>query len=313
MGKNVLLIAGGGTLGTYTAEELLRLGHRVEVICLEEKTSNDENLCFYQGRADAAFLEQFLQDKKYDGIVNFIHYPHAEEYPAVHQILMAHTDHLIVLSSYRVYADAQHPITEEAPMLLDTATDQTFLETEKYALSKAKLERYLQAECKGQNWTVVRPVISFSSLRLDLVTYSGHMLLEKARNGETIPLPVEAKDRTAGLDWAGNSGKLIANLLFKQECIGQAYTVSSAQNLTWGQLAELYSELIGAKFAWVPLEAYCEAMGNGDLYWLIYDRLFDRKIDNSKICKATGLKETDFVPIKEGLKRELTKIKEQML
>jgi nucleoside-diphosphate-sugar epimerase len=313
MGKNVLLIAGGGTLGTYTAEELLRLGHRVEVICLEEKTSNDENLCFYQRRADAAFLEQFLQDKKYDGIVNFIHYPHVEEYPAVHQILMAHTDHLIVLSSYRVYADEQHPITEEAPMLLDTSTDPTFLETEKYALSKAKLERYLQAECKGQNWTVVRPVISFSSLRLDLVTYSGHMLLEKARNGETIPLPVEAKDRTAGLDWAGNSGKLIANLLFKQECIGQAYTVSSAQNLTWGQLAELYSELIGAKFAWVPLEAYCEAMGNGDLYWLIYDRLFDRKIDNSKICKATGLKETDFVPIKEGLKRELTKIKEQAL
>ena len=32
--KRVLLIAGGGTLGTYTAEELLRLGHMVDVICL---------------------------------------------------------------------------------------------------------------------------------------------------------------------------------------------------------------------------------------------------------------------------------------
>ena len=30
------LIAGGGTLGTYTAEELLRLGHRVDIICLED-------------------------------------------------------------------------------------------------------------------------------------------------------------------------------------------------------------------------------------------------------------------------------------
>lgn len=313
MGKNVLLIAGGGTLGTYTAEELLRQGHQVDIICLEERISDNGNLRFYQGRADAAFLEQFLRDKKYDGIVNFIHYSNVEEYPAAHKILMAHTDHLIVLSSYRVYADEQHPITEEAPMLLDTATDPTFLETEKYALSKAKLERYLQAECKGQNWTVVRPVISFSSLRLDLVTYRAHMLLEKTRNGETIPLPMEAKDMTAGLDWAGNSGKLIASLLFKKECFGQAYTVSSAQNLTWGQVAELYSELIGAKFAWVSLDAYCEAMGKGDIYSLIYDRLYDRKIDNSKICKATGLKATDFVPMKEGLKRELMKIKEQTL
>lgn len=313
MGKRVLLIAGGGTLGTYTAKELLRLGHRVDVICLEDKISDDDNLRFYQGKADAAFLAQFLRNNRYDGIVNFIHYPNAEEYPPVHQILMAHTDHLIVLSSYRVYANEQHPITEEAPMLLDISTDEEFLETEKYALSKAKLEKFLLAECNGQNWTVVRPVISFSNLRLDLVTYRSYMLLEKAEKGETIPLPMEAKNLTAGLDWAGNSGKLIANLLFKKECYGQAYTVSSGQNLTWGQLAEYYSELIGAKFVWVPLEAYCEAMGNGDIYSLIYDRLFDRKIDNSKICKATGLKNTDFVPIREGLRREIAKIKEQML
>ena len=33
--RNVLLIGGGGTLGTYTAKELLRLGHKVDIICLE--------------------------------------------------------------------------------------------------------------------------------------------------------------------------------------------------------------------------------------------------------------------------------------
>ena len=48
MGKNVLLIAGGGTLGTYTAEELLRQGHQVDIICLEERISDNGNLRFYQ-------------------------------------------------------------------------------------------------------------------------------------------------------------------------------------------------------------------------------------------------------------------------
>ena len=38
--KKVLLIAGGGTLGTHTCNELLRLGASVDVICPEEKASN---------------------------------------------------------------------------------------------------------------------------------------------------------------------------------------------------------------------------------------------------------------------------------
>ena len=42
-----LLIAGGGTLGTYVSEELLRLGHKVDVICLEDKVSFNDDLRFF--------------------------------------------------------------------------------------------------------------------------------------------------------------------------------------------------------------------------------------------------------------------------
>lgn len=306
MSKKVLLIGGGGTLGTYTAQELLKQGHSVDIICLEDKTSDDENIKFYKGKANLDYLSEFLKNRMYDGIVNFIHYPDIEEYPPVHSLLTVHTKHLIVLSSYRVYADEQHPVTEQAPMLLDVSTDKEFLETEKYAISKAKLEKYLNSECKGQNWTVVRPVISFSKIRFDLVIYCGHDLLKKIRNGEIIPVPIDAKNLTAGLDWAGNSGKLIANLLFKEECFCEAYTVSSAQNLTWGEVAELYTELLGAKFSWVSLEEFRKATNDYNLYALLYDRLFDRNIDNRKILKATGLTNNDFISVKDGLKIELS-------
>lgn len=306
MSKKVLLIGGGGTLGTYTAQELLKQGHSVDIICLEDKTSDDENIKFYKGKANLDYLSEFLKNRMYDGIVNFIHYPDIEEYPPVHSLLTVHTKHLIVLSSYRVYADEQHPVTETSPMLLDVSTDKEFVETEKYAISKAKLEKYLNSECKGQNWTVVRPVISFSKIRFDLVIYCGHDLLKKIRNGEIIPLPIEAKELTAGLDWAGNSGKLIANLLFKEECFCEAYTVSSAQNLTWGKVAELYTELLGAKFSWVSLEEFRKATNDYNLYALLYDRLFDRNIDNRKILKATGLTNNDFISVKDGLKIELS-------
>jgi nucleoside-diphosphate-sugar epimerase len=131
---------------------------------------------------------------------------------------------------------------------------------------------------------------------------SGNEVVKAAKENRVVKLPIEAKNLTAGLDWAGNSGKLIANLLFKKECIGQAYTVSSAQNLKWYEVAEIYTELLGVKFEWVASN-YPK-----DLWIWHYDRAYDRIIDNSKILKATGLNCLDFKTIKEGIEIELKKL-----
>ena len=305
--KKVLLIAGGGTLGRYTAKELLSKDCEVDVICLEDNISDNSNLRYYKANADLKYLTEFLKDNYYDGIVNFIHYTSVDAYKPVHKLLCSKTDQLIFLSSYRVYADLQHPITETAPMLADVVKDdEEFLQTENYALPKAGCEKYLREESGTKNWTIVRPVISFSDKRFDLVTVSGREIIDAAKSGKTILLPKAAKNLTAGLDWAGNSGKLIANLLFKKECFEEAYTVSSGQNLTWGEVADIYTRLTGVKFRWAETEEYVNT-GHGG-YILIYDRLYDRKVDNSKILKATGLKKEDFTSIEDGIKIELKNV-----
>ena len=301
--KKVLLIAGGGTLGRYTAEELLNLGHCVDIICLEDKISDNDNLRYYKARATVEYLEELFRQTHYDGIVNFIHYENYKDYIPYHELLSKSTDHLIFLSSYRVYADVQHPITESAPQLIDVITDDPlFHEKEDYALSKSRAERFLANNPHPKNWTIVRPVISFSDRRLDINMVSGHTVIDAAKEGKPVQLPLEAKNLTAGLDWAGNSGKLIANLLFKKECIGEAYTISSAQNLTWAEVVDIYTELLSVQFNWVPADYPCDT-------WHWYDdRAYDRKIDNSKVMKATGLKSTDFKSIKEGVCIELKRL-----
>ena len=304
--KKVLLIAGGGTLGTYTAKELLNKGCAVDVICLEDYTSNNPKLCYHKAKADLNYLTEFLKDKYYDGIVNFIHYYVPEMYKPVHKLLTSKTDQLIFLSSYRVYAESKQPLTEEAPFLADVVEDEEFLKSEDYAVPKAICEKFLREESGTKNWTVVRPVISFSDKRFDVVTVSGHEIIDAARSGKTVILPEAAKNLTAGLDWAGNSGKLIANLLFKKECLGEAYTVSSGQNLTWGEVADIYTRLTGVRFRWAETEEYVNT-GHGG-YILIYDRLYDRAVDNTKILKATGLKKDDFTSIEDGIKIELKHI-----
>lgn len=300
--KKVLLIAGGGTLGTYTAEELLRLGHAVDVICLEDKESHHENLKFYKANATVEYLKDLFEKNHYHGIVNFIHYNNYEDYIPYHELLTENTEHLIFLSSYRVYADLQHPITESAPQLIDVIDDPLFHKTETYALAKSRAERYLRNNSCPKNWTIVRPVISFSHLRLDINMVSGNVVVEAAKEGKPVQLPLEAKHLTAGLDWAGNSGKLIANLLFKEESKGEVYTISSAQNLTWEAVTEIYTKLLNVRFEWVPAAYPC------DKWRWYYDRAYDRTIDNSKVLKATGLKPEDFKSVEEGIRIELKKL-----
>ena len=311
--KRVLLIGGGGTLGTYVAEELLRLGARVEIICPEEKESHHERLSFHQSLATEELLTDLFAKTHYHGIVNFIHYKEVEDYKKIHPLLIANTDHLIFLSSYRVYADLQHPITESAPRLADVMEDADFLENEKYAVSKARCEDYLCGERVGEPWTIVRPVISFSHKRLDLLMYSKHLVPEAAREGRELLLPAMVRDFTAGFDWAGNSGKLIANLLFKSDAIGEAFTVYSGHGMTWGEVGDLYQRLTGVKLRWVSEEEYLAF--HTDLFlrqskilaWY-HDRRYNRDMDCSKVMRVTGLSRSDFASPEEGLVRELEKL-----
>jgi len=306
--KKVLLIAGGGTLGTHVSAELLRLGCSVDVICLEDKVSENDNLRFFKHDATNEYLASLFAENKYNGIVNFIHYPDPEVYKEVYPLLISNTEHLIFLSSYRVYANEQHPITETAPRLYDVVKDEYFLSTEDYAVPKSKCEDWLRSEHPNDNWTVVRPVISSSERRLDMLLYSGREVLEYPARGQEMPLPSFVKDFSAGMDWAGNSGKLIANLLFKSDAMGEAFTIYSGHGLTWGQIAEIYTELTGAKFRWTTTEEYeaSEKKTQGRDAWMwLYDRNFDRTIDNSKVMRVTGLCKDDMTSVRDGLRYEI--------
>ena len=308
--KQVLLIAGGGTLGSFVSEELLKQDFRVDVICLEDKASVDPRLRYFKARATDEYLAELFARQHYDGIVNFLHYKDPDVFKRSYPLLMKGTDHLIFLSSYRVYADRQHPITESAPRLTETVTDPDFLANEDYAVPKCRCEDFLRAEHGGENWTIVRPVISFSQLRLDLFMYSRHTVPERAAAGEPVLLPDFARKLTAGLDWAGNSGKLIAALLCKRHTFGQTYTVSSGQNLTWEQVAQAYTDLTGVKICWVSQEEFLQAcpLSTPQKRWMYtYDRVYDRPVDNSAILAATGLKKEVFTPLAEGLRQELIK------
>ena len=218
----------------------------------------------------------------------------------------------------RAVGNALHPISEDSPLILDLIDDgrfvgcpevdvQKFLETDNYALSKARCERYLRFVSKFRNWTIVRPMISSSERRLDLIQYTFRDVVDYAKDGRVMYLPDLCKNNVAGLEWAGNTGKLLANLLFKDECLGETYLLSTGHRMTWEYVADVYSKLLGLKTEWLPTAEYIKKTGRGSSP-LFYDRGYDRFSDNSKVLRATGLTASDFTPFEEGIRRELKKL-----
>jgi nucleoside-diphosphate-sugar epimerase len=198
-------------------------------------------------------------------------------------------------------------VTEQTPRLLDVSEDGEFLSTEDYSLFKAREEDILTASGYA-NWTIVRPAITYSKFRYQLVTLEAPVVVARALKGLPIMLPSAALSVQGTMNWAGDVAKMFARLLFNSGAFRESFTLATAEHHTWGEIAEYYRELVGLQYVAVETEEYLKIMGGsmGARYQLFYDRLFDRIVDNAKILRVTGLSQSDMMPLRRGLEKELT-------
>ncbi len=181
-----------------------------------------------------------------------------------------------------------------------------------YSLYKAVGEDILR-NSGYKNWSIVRPAITYSKRRFQLVTHEATVVVNRALDGKKIVLPEQARNVRGTMSWAGDVAKMFTGILFNERAYGETFTFATAENHTWGEIADIYKELTGVECVWVDKQDYCDLIGaeNPHVRWqLEYDRLFDRVIDNSKICDVAGMKQEDFMPLKEGLRLELAGLPE---
>ena len=311
MGKKILVLGATGAMGQYLVPLLAGSGHQVTAVALDQAADAPPNLRRLQGDAlaDAAFRSQLLAEH-WDGIVDFLIYPTRALDAALPPVLAA-TDHYIYLSSYRIYADEEHPVRESSPRLLDVSPDAALRASDDYSIYKARGENLLRS-LPRRNWTIVRPAITYSRMRYQLVTLEAPNTVGRAFAGRPVVLPAQAKDRQATMSWAGDVAKMLAGLLLREETLGETYSVCTAEHRTWGEIADYYRDLCGLKSIWVDQEDFLSVIARpgsrqGARWQLEYDRLFDRVMDNARVLAATGLKQSHLMPLYEGLKHEISR------
>lgn len=308
--KKVLVLGATGAMGRYLIPELVNMSYEVTGIGLDESAPWNVQACYIQGNAfDKGFLETVLKEN-FDGIVNFMDYG-KYAFSEYYKLFLNNTKHYIFLSSCRVYDDKEQPIKETSPRLWDSSEDEELKASHDYCIHKAQDEDLLTASAY-ENWTIIRPATTFSTMRLQLVTLEFKNAVGRALMGKKVVLPVQAKDKPATLSWGGDVAKMIAKILFMEEAKRETYNVCSAENRTWGEIATYYHDLVGLEAVWVDKEDYLAILspeGNINVRWqLEYARLFRRITDNSKVLALTGLKQEDLISMYNGLKLEIGNI-----
>ncbi len=303
--KKALILGGTGTMGAYLTAHLLECGYTVDAFTMDEVTSDDPNLRYIKKNAkDIAEVKEYLKNG-YDAMIDFMHYA-TDEFKERYDLYLSSVGRYIALSSYRVYNDAKKPLTEECSRLLETSLDEELKASDDYAIAKCRLEDILHASDK-KNWTILRPTLVYGPPRINIVTLVSNAIMHRALNNKKLLLPIETKDKINTMIWGGDVAKLIRRLIENPDCAGEIYTVGSSETHTWEEIAKMYNKILGLEVEWIPNEDFLSVVSGGrntlPARWMLdYDRMFNRCVDNTKILKATGMQQSDLMPLYDGLK-----------
>ena len=278
---NILVLGGTGAMGTHLVEILKQQGNEVFVTSRHDYPSH-RNVTYIRGDAhNEYFLKEVLVRRRWDAIVDFMIYTTAEFQHRMPQLL-ATTAQYVFLSSSRVYADSIEPITESSPRLLDVSQDMDYLATDEYALAKAREENMLHRNSENENWTIIRPYITYSENRLQLGILSTGAWLSQALRGQTIVFSKDIADRMTTLTYGYDVARGIAALIGKEKALGETFHITCDRPIRWNEVLNIYLDILESKTGRRPnvLQLQKSPIMTPQV---IYDRYYNRLFDNSKI------------------------------
>ena len=262
---------------------------------------NSDNITYIIGNArDYDFISEVCQNH-FDAIVDFMNY-NLDEFNKNYELLLKATDHYLFLSSSRVYTN-DTLINEKTKRLLDTSKDDEFLKTNRYALRKAREENILK-QSSYQNWTIIRPYITYSNRRLQLGVYEKEEWLYRLLNNKPLVIRKEILDKNTTLTYGRDVAIIMAKIIEDNTTLLKTINPVTSESIKWQNVLELYLLIIKEKLGKEPTIYYSNELSRIEElfeggYNTKYDRLWNRVFDNKETLKYLPSKE--FKGIKEGL------------
>lgn len=304
---NVLILGGTGAMGRYVTELLAQKGVHITVTSRRTQSSENELIKYLEGNAmNDAFLQSVTRESEWDAIVDFMNY-HTSQFEKRVKLLLDSTKQYVFISSARVYADSEEPIDENSPRLLDTCMDEVYLQTDEYALSKARQENML-FQSGYKNWTIIRPSLTYGEKRFQLGAYEKENWLYRALHGRKIVFSEDLINRYYTLSWGNDVASCIAQLIGNEKAFGEIFNPVLSRAIKWSDVLDIYTDVIQQETGRTPEILLTKTSTNlkipGSKYQVIYGRYFNRKFDNSKLKNVVNTSE--WAEAETGLRQCLT-------
>lgn len=298
----VIILGGTGAIGNHLMKILSDKGFDVFVTTRKSKLNHD-NITYIEGNAlDDNFINSIL-NQHWDVIVDFMLYSNNQFYKRFESYLKA-TNQYIFTSSARVYADNNDSLVEESPRLLDVSEDTYFLSIDEYSLNKARQEDMLK-KSSFSNWTIIRPYITYSHNRLQLGVFEKEEWLYRVLKGRTIVFPEELKDKYTTLTYGYDVANGISSIINNNTTNKKVFHIANNQAVKWSDVISIYQNSIEKytgkrpRVKYISLNNFLCFRSENSKYQLLYDRMYNRKFDNTAISKFVDV--DSFCDLETGL------------
>ena len=300
--RKVLVIAGTGTMGVHVVNLLRERGDEVWVTSRLKR--QDTPLVHYlQGTPlNLDFLKQTMALHQWDSVIDFMYYQ-TSEFTSVIDTLLLNTKQYIYISSARVYADTNERIKEDFPRILDVCKDEDYLNSDEYALAKAREEDILKHSGK-RNWTIVRPYITFGDNTFQLSPIRKEYWLYRALKGKKILFSKDLAEKMTTFTYGYNVAQGIVAIACNEKTYGEAYHIASPYSQTWSKILEIYLDVLESYLNKRPQVCYIEKwtpLLTGTAEQVKYDRLYNRTFDNTKLDELIDTK--TFECVEDAIKK----------
>lgn len=283
----ILLISGTGTLGRKFSLVLSEQKH--DIYITSRTFHKDDGLIHYLigNPHNSIFLKDILHLYNWDAIIDFMVYS-TQEFNLIVDVLLNSCKHYFFFSSGRVFENSEQPLTEESIRLLDKSTDLKFLQTDDYALLKARQENILKKH-KLHNYTIIRPYITYGEDRLQLGAYEHEYWLRRVMSGKCMVLPKEIAEKRTTLTYSLDVARIVSQMICIDAFMGETYNVTTSTSIRWRDVMNIYLKVLNNRLGIQPKVVYLINNHMLDNYQTKFDRMYDRIFNNNKIKSCVNV------------------------
>jgi nucleoside-diphosphate-sugar epimerase len=298
MSLSVLFLGGTGTISSWCARRAVDAGIALTVLNRGTTTSRPlpDGIEVLRGDArDPQSVREAIGDRDFDVVVDFIAFL-PEHVAADIELFSGRVGQFVFISSASAYQKpvGNLPITESTPL------HNPFWQ---YSRDKIACEDLLINAYRKDGFpiTIVRPSHTYDDLRTPLL--GGHGDIDRMRAGKPVLVHGDGTSLWT-LTHSSDFAVAFTGLLGDQRTIGESYTITSDQALTWDQVYRAIGAAAGVRqpdLVHVSSEAiarFVPSLGPG----LVGDKAHSVVFDNTKI-KSIVPHYVCRVPYAEGARR----------